>query len=168
MNNYVLKPERRWVRLLAVAVGVLFFVGLSGCSILADPVTDCDTRAKPVTCQRDERFQLADTSIVVNEIENVAGPEDHAHVEAEITLKQKPAAKLNARLHVVDSLTQEVLVIDPEQAPVSAGDQTLTWDFSDQGYAQRIQFDRFPPNIFIIFDDGSEEITVSVMEVEYS
>lgn len=101
-------------------------------------------------------------------MENVNGPEDHAHVSADITLETDPNRELQAQLHVVDSLTEDDLIVEPDRGLTTAGDTSLTWDFSDRGYANRIQFSRFPPNVFIIFSDGDTEVRVTVMSVEYS
>lgn len=142
---------------------------LTGCGFIPDRVTDCDTSGDPATCDRDQRFDLDGASIVVDELENVAGPEDHAHINADITIDGQPHGDLQAQLHVVDSLTEEDLVVDPDDASALAeeGSSTITWDFSDQGFAQRIQFDRFPPNVFITFSDGDQQVVVTVMSVEY-
>ena len=144
---------------------------LTGCGLIPDKVTDCDTSGQPATCQRDERFELGGTSIVVDEVETVteAGDEgeDHAHVEAQISVEAEPSDEVRAQLRVVDSLTDEVITIEPD-APLSTGEQAVTWDFSDRGFAERIQFDWFPPNISVVFGDVDHEVTVNVMSVEYS
>ena len=168
------RPERliRAHRFLAVGpVAAIALSALTGCGLIPDKVTDCDTGTEPVTCQRDERFGLAETSVVVDEIETVteAGDEgeDHAHVEARITVETEPAGELRAQLRLVNSPTDEVTTIDPDSS-LTTGEQTLTWDFSGQGYAKRIQFDVFPPDISIVFSDAGHEVTVNVMSVEYS
>ncbi|MGJ0203970.1 hypothetical protein [Leucobacter sp. gxy201] len=146
-------------------------LGVTGCGVIPDRVTDCDTSSQPLTCQRDERFELAGTSIVVDEIDTITeiggDPADQAHVEARVTLEGEPESVLEARLHVVNPLTEETLTVAPDTRPV-AGEQTLTWDFSGRGYAERIQTDAFPPDIRLVFSDADHEVTVIVMSVEYS
>jgi hypothetical protein len=160
---------RVWAVLL---LGASMLLGLTGCSLFGDQVTDCDTDAVPVTCERDQRFEVGGTQVVVNELtlstESGGGGQDDASVEAQITLEGEASEDLRAQLHVVEPLTEEELVIDPDQVPVAAGEHTVTWDFGDRGYALRIQTDDFPPNIFLVFSDGEREITVTVMSVEYS
>lgn len=147
-------------------------VGLTGCGPFGDQVTDCDTGTEPVTCERDERFDLAGTTVVVDELETIteAGDdgEDEARVEAQVTLGGEPSGELHAQLHIVEPITDEDLVIDPDREPTETGQQTITWDFSGHGYARRMQFDQMPPSIFLVFTDGNTEVTVNVMRVEYS
>ncbi|WP_449276728.1 hypothetical protein [Leucobacter sp. GX24907] len=149
---------------------VLALLGLTGCGVFADQVTDCDTSTKPVACQPDERFDLAGTSILVDELETIteAGDngQDEARVEAAITLEGKPSRALRAQLHIADPLAEEDLVIEPDRALVQAGERTFSWDFSGHGFAHRIQFDRFTPHVFLIFSDGENEVVVDVIRVE--
>ena len=156
----------------ALLLGLLVLPLLTGCGILGDDVTDCEQREEPVTCQRDERFALAGTDIVVDELETIteAGDdeEDQARVEARIALDGAATGELRADLHVVDTLTDEELVIGSDQGRFEAGEQTIAWDFSGHGFAQRIQFDRFPPDIRIVFGDDDHDVTVTVMSVEYT
>ena len=154
------------VLLLASAV-----LGATGCSAFSDTVTDCDMSIMPITCQRDERFDMAGTQIVVDELETIteAGDDgqDQARIEGQITLDGAPTGQLRAQLHVVEPLTDEDLVIDPDKA-MTVGQQTIAWDFSNHGYAPRMQFNQMPPNIFLVFTDGDTKVTVNVMTVEYS
>lgn len=144
-------------------------LGLTGCGVFADPVTDCDMSGNPVTCQRDERFDLAGTSLVVEETETITevggDAQEQARVEARITLDAAPRGDLRAQLHVVDPLTEEPLVVDADRDTLAAGEQNVAWDFSGHGFAPRIQFDRFTPDVFIVFDDGAHEVTVNVIRV---
>lgn len=156
--------------LAAAALPLLVAGGLTGCGLFPDQVTDCDQRGDAATCLRDERFELAGTSIVVEELETITetGDErdDQARIEAQISLEAEPAGELRAHLHVVDPLIEEAIVIDPDTPP-TAGEQTLTWDFSGEGFALRMQTDRFPPDIFLVFDDGDRTVRVNVMSTEY-
>lgn len=157
--------------LRAVLLFASVVLGATGCILAADTVTDCDMSDLPITCQRDERFELAGTQIVVDELETIteAGDDgqDQARIEGQITLDGVPTAQLRAQLHIVEPLTDEDLVIDPDKA-MTVGRQTIAWDFSNHGYAPRMQFNQMPPNIFIVFTDGDTEVTVNVMTVEYS
>lgn len=161
--------RRVWAVLL---LGASMLLGLTGCSLFGDQVSDCDTDAVLVTCERDQRFEVGGTQVVVNELtlstESGGGGQDDASVEAQITLEGEASEDLRAQLHVVEPLTEEEVVIDPDQVPVAAGEHTVTWDFGDRGYALRIQTDDFPPNIFLVFSDGERKITVTVMSIEYS
>lgn len=158
--------------LASVVLMASMILGLTGCNLFADQVTDCDTDAVPVTCERDQRFEVGGTQIVVDELtlstETGGGGQDDASVEAQITLEGEASEDLRMQLHVVEPLTEEELVIDPNEVPVAAGEHTVIWDFGDRGYALRIQTDDYPPNIFLVFSDGEHEITVTVMSVEYS
>ncbi|MBM7367454.1 hypothetical protein [Gordonia hydrophobica] len=164
-----------WAAMKGRFLSVVFLLvstvlGVTGCSLFSDRVTDCEMSATPVTCQRDERFDLAGTRIVVDELATItkAGDgQDQARVEAQITLDGEPTRGLHAQLHVVEPLTDDDLVIDPDKA-MTAGRQTIAWDFSNHGYAPRMQFDQLPPNIFLVFTDGDTEVTVNVQTVEYS
>lgn len=140
---------------------------LSACGPLPDEITDCDTSTTPITCRRDERFPIAGTTLVVNELENITDSDDHARVEADITLEGDPATDLQAQLRIVNPITEKEVTVDPESPLSAAGDRKLSWDFSGQGWGPRIQNNYSPPTIFIIFDDGETTVRVNVMSVEY-
>ncbi|WP_193070996.1 hypothetical protein [Brevibacterium sp. FME37] len=76
--------------LLTVMLSAAVLTGLSGCGEVPDTVTDRETNTEQITCQRDVRFELAGTNIVVDEIETITviGGEggDQARVDALITL----------------------------------------------------------------------------------
>ncbi|MFC0674318.1 hypothetical protein ACFFF6_10170 [Brachybacterium hainanense] len=108
---------------------------------------------------------------LVDELENVTetGDEggDQARVEAQLRLEGEPVDSLQVQLHVVEPLTEETVVAWPDTSPV-AGEQTLAFDVSGQGYARRIHAGTFPPDVVIVFDDGERTVTVPVMQVEFS
>ena len=63
-------------------------------------------------------------------------------------------------------MSEDDLVVDPDQA-LKAGEQKVTWDFSGEGFADRITIGDMPPDVFIVFGDDRHEVTVIVMSVEY-